>query len=355
MIVVHVGLKKSGSASIQAFFNENAKQLRKLSLDYPKIGRRKKKAHHNLAYEIQGSKKFDPERGTLSEAAQYWEKSACRAMILSSEMFEEVEVHEAVELKTKLSHARGASEEFRIYIVIRDLVELMPSSYAQKVRYGLHAYDFDRFFSARMQMRRVNFYDTVQRWAEAFGWENLKIRVLDPAHLLNGDLIDDLLAVCGVTAETDKRDLIRTGIKNTAPGWRVLEATRALSDDRHGLPDTHPLRHKIERKLGDKGFGYRLGNGAEKAGDMRGWNADRGRYLTRSQAQLCYDAYCNSVTQLNQRLTDKLPFPVNLDERRFVERQFIPDVSLIPTQELRGFYDDLWERLEKKRGDDHPD
>jgi hypothetical protein len=353
MIVVHVGLKKSGSASIQTFFDENAKRLRKLSLDYPQIGRRTKKAHHNLAYEIQGSKKFDPRKGTLAESAQHWKQSTSRVMILSSEMFEEAEVHETHELKTKLLEARGSSEEFRIYIVIRDLVDLLPSSYAQKVKYGLHGYSFDSFFAARMQMRRVHYFDTVQRWAEAFGWENLQVRVLDPTYLLNGDLIDDLLGVCGVTAEADKRRLKRTGIQNAAPGWRVLEATRALSEGRHGLTETHPLRRRIERKLGDKEFGYKLGNCAENAGAMRNWNADRGRYLSRFQAQLCYHAYCNSVIQLNRRLSCELPLPLSLDERGFVERQFVPDVSLIPPHELQEFYDSLWELLANKDHGDH--
>ena len=44
-------------------------------------------------------------------------------------------------------------------------------------------------------MRRVHYFDTVRRWADAFGWEYLRVRVLDPAYLLNRDLIDDLLAV----------------------------------------------------------------------------------------------------------------------------------------------------------------
>jgi hypothetical protein len=359
MIVIHVGLKKGGSASIQTFFSENAKQLRRISLDYPKIGRPQKKAHHNFAYEIQHLTKFIPERGTIVDCARHWSKCAHRVMILSSEMFEEAEAHEAVELKRKLSEARGPSEEFRIYIVVRDLVDLMPSSYAQKIKYGLHGYDFDKFFASRMRMRRVHYFDTVQRWAEAFGWESLQLRVLHPSHLVNGDLIDDLLAVCGVTAAVDKSHLRRTGIRNSAPGWRVIEATRALHNGCHGLPPTHPLRHKVEKKFGDKEFGYKFGSCAERAGEMRGWNADRGQYLTRAQARLCYEVYRDSVLQLNSRLIPVLPLPKDLQERGFREREFVPDVSLITHAELMGFYDDTWELLQKKTGrtentDDHP-
>jgi hypothetical protein len=318
-------------------------------LDYPKIGRRSRIAHHNLAYEIKGSKKFRPKAGTLFECAQRWGRSRYRAMILSSEMFEEAEITEIHEAKRRLADAR-AHEEFRIYIVIRDLVDLMPSSYAQKVRYGFHNHTFDEFFDTRMQTRRVHYFETIQRWGNTFGWETLRVRPLDPSCLVNGDLLDDLLAVCGITAEADKLRLTRTGIQNTAPDWRVLEAMRALSTGRHGLPDSHPLCRKFAKKRGNKEFGLRLGGCAQRAGALRNWHADRGRYLTRAQAQLCYEAYRNSVARLNEKLIDMLPAPASLDDRRFVERQRMPDVSLIPANELRCFYDDLWELLERKKG-----
>jgi hypothetical protein len=275
-------------------------------------------------------------------------------MALSSEMFEEVEPEAAMEMKVKFLVARP-SEEFRIYLVIRDLVALMPSSYAQKTKYANHGFDFDTFFAERMKMRRVCFFATAERWANAFGWKNLQVRVLDPAHLVNGDLIDDLLAVCGVTSQNDRCRLRQTGVQNAAPGWRVLEATRALCNGDHGLEPNSPLRRKIEKKREDKDFRIRLGYCAENAGDMRGWNADRGRYLTRFQAQHCYETYRQTVSLLNEKLPYKLPLPANLDSRGFREREFLPDVSHIPPRELRGFYDDLWTLLRKNMAEEKPD
>jgi hypothetical protein len=349
MIVIHIGLKKCGSSTIQTFLSENASKLPGLSLDYPSIGRRK--SHHNLAFEIQGIRKFDPKGGSIADLAPYWSTCGQRVMILSSEMFEEAEAREAVEMKTKLLTARPA-ETFRIYIVLRDLVDLMPSSYGQKVRYGFNTFDFDTFFAERMAARRVSYFETAQRWAGAFGWESLELRVLDPEHLVNRDLIDDFLEVCGVTAQADRLKLERTGIQNIAPGWRVLEATRALHTGRHGLPGTHPLPALVEGKDATKRdswkkFARRTGKYAAKAGEMRAWNKDRGRYLTRDQAQHCLQTYRDTVVQLNEKLPRKLPLPRDLDARGFAERGFLPDVVHIPRQDLNGFYDDLWEILPK--------
>ena len=51
MIVIHIGLKKSGSSSIQAFLKANEDALQGLSVDYPPTGRAAR-AHHNLALDI---------------------------------------------------------------------------------------------------------------------------------------------------------------------------------------------------------------------------------------------------------------------------------------------------------------
>lgn len=345
-VVVHVGLKKSGSASLQTFLDENSDRLHALSIDYPKIGRRARIAHHNLAHEVRGYKRFDPQLGTLAECAQDWRARGYSTMILSSEMFEEVESDQALQMKNMLQGARPC--DFRIYVVIRDLIDLMPSSYAQKVKYGFFTYDFDTFFVERMQERRVHVFQTVKRWAKAFGWENLFVRSLEHSDLLNGDLIDDFLAVCGAVEGVDKLGLVRTGVQNTSPGWRVLEAVRALIDGRHGLRANHPLHEiaglKLRRGVSEaRRRGFLLGECAIQVGEPRRWNAERGRYLTREQAQACLDIHCRSVVLLNRKLDRKLSLPRTLGEREFSAREFKPDVSQIPREELNSFYDDLWD------------
>jgi hypothetical protein len=274
-------------------------------------------------------------------------------MALSSEVFEETETRQALRMKRNLLKARGA-EDFQIYLVLRDLVDLMPSSYAQKVKYAFHEFDFDSFFGPRMTKRRVQYFDTAKRWADAVGWENLQVRVLEPAHLLNGDLVEDFLHVCGVTIATGTLRLIKPGIQNAAPGWRVLEATRALRSGCHGLPPTHPLPSMIRENRKKKEFGIELGECAAAAGERQGWNSERGQYLTRDQAQHSYETYRENVLRLNERLSQKLPMPPDLDARGFSGRDFLPDVSRISPRELSAFYDEVWDLLQKKMAEKIP-
>jgi hypothetical protein len=125
---------------------------------------------------------------------------------------------------------------------------------------------------------------------------------------------------------------------NTSPGWRVAEALRALYDGRHGLPNDHPL---LGNRQGEGDHVTPVRSYAEQLGDKWGWNADKGRYLTTEQAQACLDIYERSVDALNLHLTSKLPRPKTLKQRGFISRDFLPDASLIPADDLRQFYDEL--------------
>ena len=335
MIVIHIGLKKAGSTSLQAFLSNNEARLRTLAVDYPRIGRRlDAPAHHNIAREIvEGLKKFHPRFGTVSDLSDYWRDATGQSLVLSSELLEEVETQQAGTLRETLLRARG-NEEFRIVMVIRDLLDQVPSSYAQKVKFGVKIQNFDEFFEERMQERRVSFFQTAERWARAFGWDAMHIRLLDRRYLVNEDLLDDFMAICGLASDAmQDPQLRRPGVSNVSPGWKVLEALRALFGGRHDLALGDPLtttKSLKERQV--------LGNAAINVGNRRGWNDEKGRYLTRAQAQSCLDAYRASIEALNAHLPRPLPTPLDLDARGFEPREFLPDAVHIGSEELRSFF-----------------
>jgi hypothetical protein len=346
VIVIHIGLKKAGSTSIQAFMACNDDALRQLGVDYAQVGRKYKTTHHNFAREIITSlKKFRPDRGTISELADYWRKAAAGTLVLSSELFEEAEVDQIGGMRDTLRRAR-LNEEFRIVLIVRNLLDLIPSSYAQKVKYGVRTCDFDAFFEERMQLRRVNHFATAKRWADAFGWDSLHIRVLDRSHLVNGDLLDDFLSLCNLDRlSAEAVPLVRPPrILNQSPGWKVLESTRALFGGNHGLPSDHPL--SVTQKLKDRMI---VGNVAIRAGDKRGWNNERGLYLTREQADRCVELFEASVDNLNAHLANPLPLPRDLEAQGFSPREFLPEARLIPADELEAFYEDMRSILAKRK------
>lgn len=343
MIAVHIGLKKSGSSSIQSFLAANADALAGLGVDFPVVGRGPFSAHHNFAWQMMGRRKFIARRGGLEDLARAWRRRRAPVRLLSSEMFEGCDAAQVARLREALA---GLGEPVRILLYIRGLASLISSSYAQKIKNGKNAHDFDTFFAERMAQPRIDFFRTAQNWASVFGWDAMRVRLLAPEGLVNGDLIDDLLTALDLDPIAPKvRTLARPGVINPAPGWRVLEAVRALSTDRDGLEPRHPLK-----RIGDR-QPRAFGAAALRAGDALGWNADRGLYLTRGQALACHDAYRKAVARLNQVLSTALP-SLELENASLPERPWMPDVDHIEPGPLRAFYDRMVEILSEHADDD---
>jgi hypothetical protein len=336
MIVVHIGLRKAGSTTIQHFLNDNEDALARMGIEYPRIGRQKRVDHNNLSNELRERRAFDAKYGTMAELQAFWNNSPSSTLIVSAETFEECTHAQCLRLKRMLDRN---GEEFRIVLILRDLLDLMISSYAQKIKFGENTYDFDTFFEDRITNQRVNYARTARIWAKIFGWESLRIRLLDRRYLVNGDLIDDFLTVLDLDLESDKvRALSRKGPVNVSPGWRVIEAVRALYLGRAGLPPGHPLNKCNELTTNQRRV---LGANALDLGGELGWNKDRGAYLTLEQAQKCFVTNREAMRHLNSNIAEPLPLPMSLVERGFTPRGKMPDVSDIPRKELRQFYNRL--------------
>ncbi len=340
MILIHIGLPKSGSASIQSFLSANETALRALSVDYPSIGRKERKDHHNFSSELKNHKNFDRSFGTLEELYDYWLSEPSTIKIISSEKFEKLSVSEIQVLHRNL---RMRNNSFRIVMIIRDIIDLLPSSYIQKVRYGLKIYSFDFFFENRLQESRTNYFHTAEKWASVFGWNRLRVRLLDPVHMVNRDLIDDFLATAGVDPMTPEyRALTRLERMNESSGWRIVEAIRALYSGRHELPDHHPLVEflKNSKRLWDRKL---IEASAVSVARELEWPNEKGLYLKRSQAEEALGVYRELVEAMNAHLIEKIPLPLDLDARGFVERPFLPTIGRLPPARLRSFYDRLGE------------
>jgi hypothetical protein len=337
MIVIHIGLSKSGSSTIQTFLDTHESALRELSVDYPRLGRLNRLAHHNIANELKGrAERFNPNSGGVLDMAGYLRQTRHSTTVLSSEAFWTCGAEAVKRFAAALA---GVDQPFRIVLVIRDLVDMAPSSYAQEVRHGNHTSNFDLFFERRHAQDRFNVFEAARRWADAFGWDALAVRVLDPALLAGGDLVTDFLRQLDLDpAAPALTALARRPRLNVSPGWMTLEAVRALFAGRSGLARDHPLA----RLLSDDPADFerkRIGVAGEVVGGELGWNRDRGRYLTWDQAQTLYDANIGLLEALNAHLPVGLPPPASLDARGFVPRDFMPDARHIPPAALKEFYD----------------
>lgn len=239
MIAIHIGLKKAGSSTLQFFLAKNPELLSAYSIAYPPIGF-VNNCQEQLAKETRSFGKNGDPPYLLTRLVDFWRDSKENILLLSSEVFEGARPAGIFFLREKLVQAKPR-EEIKVIVILRDLVDLMPSSYAQKIKFGFNTYDFDTFYATRIEESRVNYSETLSRWAAAFGWENMIVRPLDPLHLRNGNLVDDVLHVLGITDDAVLQIPERSATRNSRPGWRVIEAVRALYSGNHELSGRHPL------------------------------------------------------------------------------------------------------------------
>jgi hypothetical protein len=333
MIVLHIGLRKAGSTTIQTFLAQNADALRAMSIDYPLVGRVERAAHPNFANELLGRARFRPEGGGLADLVKHRRSTDAATLLISTEMFEALPGEAVLRLRDTLA---VLAEPVRIVLVIRDLVSLTPSSYAEKIRYGHKKFDFDRFFEQRRTKDRVDYFATAKRWADVFGQDNLRTICLRP------QLIEDFASAAGLPAGV--ATLPQPGVINSASGWRVLEAMRAFHRGSHPLGADHPVSRVAATCAHlDRVRAYpheiRLEAAARSAGTAIGWMEDRGRYMTRDQAEWCARTYDEAVVAINAHFHCDLPVKSGLGSRDFTARAFLPSAAAISARELRTFYD----------------
>jgi hypothetical protein len=352
MIVIHIGFPKAGSTTIQTYLNTNQAALRGLSIDFPTLGLANRANHHTIAHELAGRmERIKPKHGGVPELVAHLRGTPYETTIISSECFTPF----SGELVSKLADTFAEIDQrFRIVQVIRPLVEIATSSYAQRIRHGSLTCDFDDFFELLSTRDKFNALDVAGRWACVVGWAAIRVRVLDPAQLVNGDLIDDFLVAADLDpGEPALGNLPRPRRTNGSTGWRALEAIRALFSGQSRLDDSHPLAKRAAEGLHERLPKKRIGAAAEEVATENGWSKDRGLYLTREQAERLNREYETAIARLNERLSVRLDKPVDLEARGFVERDFLPSAGHIRPKELKEFYDAVAERLKLNDGAPH--
>lgn len=346
-IIVHMGMGKCGSTTLQNFLVGNEDVLRASSVDYPKIGRaRRGTQHQNIVHDLLEQRRgpVDPRVGTLPDLVQHWIAEGAKITVLSSEIFSYSVTDEIVRLRNAFL-AQPRSPEFTILMVIRNLSDFIRSGYVKRIRYGDNTYDFDEYFSRVFVNSRItDFFGIGSTWADIFGWSRMEIRVLDPRYLVNGDLVEDFV------------ELLQSGIpftgtgmkcapRNVSPGWKTAEALRALY---RGAPIVLSDSHPLVSAAANPALRKAIGDAAKKAGDKRGWNDNKGCYLTREQDDFCLEKYSAAIQSFNKFLPRHLPFPEHGGTSRLRERTKAPAADMIPKEELEDFYEATWRRVSRR-------
>jgi hypothetical protein len=210
--VLHIGIEKTGTSSLQEFFYKNRDALIASGVGYTQsCGRRNNRLLATMAMD---PGQFDDDqlidlRIKTAEAKAALEaktKAALKLEISSlapscgTTIFSAEHLQSRLQTPAELTHLRelllsvGVTVT-KVIVYFRDPVQIAASIYSTGLRSG----DRDDVPPEPDILRHIcDHRNTVRLWETAFPHAELIVRLYDPKFLLNGDIIDDFCSLIGI-------------------------------------------------------------------------------------------------------------------------------------------------------------
>ncbi|MEX1115791.1 MAG: hypothetical protein WEB53_11115 [Akkermansiaceae bacterium] len=184
-LLLHIGMHKTGSTSLQRFFVRNRAVLGCLGIDYPKAfdanGQLLPK-HNDLFHAISHEKDFGKPHPALGPSAARVEKLACqietkRITVVSAEGLS----GENPAFAKAFAPLRGRID-VRVICFLRRQDEWAKSFYKQMVqsREVREGRNFEEFIAAHSTREHLNYFQLLDWWADALGDESIRVEIYKP-------------------------------------------------------------------------------------------------------------------------------------------------------------------------------
>lgn len=272
--IVHIGLNKTGSTTIQGWLAANRDALEAQGIRYdPFTGGKHPLIDHAIGFSGIGVQRLG--RMLPSEdAIQYYkigdmadqtalmadfearaqasiDRPGYRTYVISSE-FLPVWLAKPEYVTVFHDWLTERFDRVRYVVYLRDQIDWVPSAYAQLVKMG--GVDTLEHFLERRGKR--NYYFTCSKWLRGTGRAKLDVRLLERDFLANGDLIEDFASVIGAdTAPTHPAETLNEAV-DAETLQQILDINRQVRDtpakwsaEKRGQAVTKLLKASSGRKL----------------------------------------------------------------------------------------------------------
>lgn len=330
MFHIHIGVHKTGSTTLQRFFRLNAGVLAEAGVLYPDIGILQS-GHHEIAH---AARHGEFTTGVIAELSAFAKANRDATGLISTEALDVLRRRPIKRLVASLK-----PHEAKVVVYVRDFTRLVPSKYSQLTKSGENVADFDAFFERVVRHEMAKAAQPIERWASIVGWENVRIRALDPGSLVGGELIPDALDALGLDqALLDRCDPASLRPVNATPHWTAVEAVRAVAGRlaEAGIAVERGSGRAVEGIHKTVPLG-RICSACEFAALQTGLAERPAQYLTPEQWRFLADRYQAEVDAIaaaspGPRLPDaaKTPPP---------KRPFLPSLAALSAAERRDFRD----------------
>jgi hypothetical protein len=199
LFIIHVGLHKTGTTSIQNFLAKNALELKRNGFLYPNGGcPENSSAHHNLAWQLAGDKRFNPAYGTVEKVVNETVNFPGN-IIISSEDFENI-LGDTDRILPLTENVILSGRDIILVIYVRDQVSYAESLYLEMMKHGM-SYTAKEFFDVIVEGGRVSYrewvfhfeYDLIRRLKKRISVRKLIVRPY--RSIVDNSSVTDLLHV----------------------------------------------------------------------------------------------------------------------------------------------------------------
>ncbi len=266
--ILHIGLEKTGTTSIQFLLRQNREQLLKSSI----LVSNSSASGNNFHLAVASYAKFRADgltrqlsigsaaelqkfrQATIQALAAEIESTAPDKVILSSEHFQSrlLGTDDIALLKSLLEEAGCVN--IKVLLYLRDPLKIAMSHHGMAIKKGIHVTaDFYRPEHRRIS-HIIDHKKTLTNWAAVFGEENMDVR-LYPEGQSGEVLIADFLGAAGVSP--DQLDLSQQELRNVNLNALALDAlnrVNAKSDRVRLLAEDRWLFNRLEKEFAGRGL-----------------------------------------------------------------------------------------------------
>ena len=219
-LILHIGIEKTGSSSIQTFLFENREALEKAGYGYiytkgrvdqrdlaVAFMKRSKSDAYTKTHMIEGeevrSAFCERVKQQLAGEVESLRNMGIHTCIISSEHLNS-RIKDDNQLQALGSYLQSMFDEVRVIAYVRDQRKKLPSQFCTNIKTGA-TLSFSQAFDKYLSGER-DFYDkSFQRWENVFGREALRLQLFERKCFYGGDLIQDFLNLSGI--ELGQKDL----------------------------------------------------------------------------------------------------------------------------------------------------
>jgi hypothetical protein len=239
-VIFHIGYNKTGSSSIQSFCANNKKVLAKHNINYPKTGLYNN-AHYGLSKHFLGHPRANHvicESGITGLLHKELTDSKTNDLLISSEYFTLANESVIDKIKDAFDEEFG-SPDYMIVIYLRRHDLWLESLFNEAVKntdsppWALSIEDFV-VHCLGSKGNAISYLSTLDRWANIFGTESLRVRPFERLAFRDNDLIRDFmgLVVPELVLEGDLADY-KTNESIPLPYLYLIGLLRRLPSEPH--------------------------------------------------------------------------------------------------------------------------